>query len=52
MTADRDLSHTGSRGRRVLTAGALVGGVLAVVLLLSGGALPRFITAALAWFKG
>ena len=38
--------------RRMLTAGALVAGLLAVTILLSGGALPRFITAALAWFKG
>jgi hypothetical protein len=38
--------------RRMLTAGALVAGLLTVTILLSGGALPRFITAALAWFKG
>ena len=37
--------------RRVLIAGIVVTSCLAVILLFTGGALPRLITAVLAWFK-
>jgi hypothetical protein len=37
--------------RRMLLAAALIAGCLAVIVVFSGAALPRLLTAVLAWFR-
>ena len=49
---DEEQAQKDRLSRRVFLAGALVAVVLAVVLLTTGGALPRIITAVLGWFNG
>ena len=49
---DREQRLNHRLSRRVLVTGTLIAGLLAIVILLTGGALPRLITAVLGWFKG
>ena len=49
---DEEQAQKDRLSRRVLAAGLIVAVVLAIVLVTTGGALPRVITAVLGWFRG
>ena len=38
--------------RRVVSAGAVITGCLVLAIVVTGAALPRYVTAVLAWFRG
>ena len=48
---DEEQARKDRLSRRVLAGGLLAVGVLAIVFLTTGGALPRMITAVLGWFR-
>ena len=49
---DEEQARKDRLSRRVLAGVLLAAVVLAIVFLTTGGALPRVITAVLAWFRG